>query len=104
MVVNRSSQSSQNLGPPAPHLASGYGQAVTGDLGASGVDVLDEAVRGRHVISQAVGIAMERFGLSSARAFDYLVQVSRSSQLRLGVVATEMVAHANERDDFGQHQ
>jgi hypothetical protein len=104
MVVNRSSQSSQDLGPPAPDLASGHGHAMTGDLVLSRVDILDEAVRGRHVISQAVGIAMERFGLSSTRAFDYLVQVSRSSQLRLGVVATEMVAHANEGGDSGQHQ
>jgi AmiR/NasT family two-component response regulator len=67
------------------------------DVDAIGVEALTEAVRARQLVSQAVGITMERFDLSPVRALEYLVQVSRSSRLKLRVVAAELVAHANER-------
>lgn len=99
-----SSRSSRDLQAQVPAPARGIAQQqVQPDVGAtSGVSTLNDAVVSRQVISQAIGIVMERFGLNSTRAFEYLVRTSQASQHKLRFVAAELVTRANEWDDPGR--
>jgi hypothetical protein len=97
-VLNLYSRSPRDLDSVSSSLARTFAeQAATTIECAARVQTLTEAVRSRYVISQAIGIAMERFGLDSTRAFQYLVKVSQSSQVKLRVVAAELVAQAEQR-------
>ncbi len=49
----------------------------------------------REVIGQAVGIVMERYQLDSARAFDYLLRVSSTSETKLRDVAQQVAGGAD---------
>jgi GAF domain-containing protein len=73
-------------------------QAATAIDCASRVETLTSALDGRQDVSQAIGITMERFGLNETRAFEYLVRVSQTSQVKLRVIAQELVEQANTRD------
>jgi GAF domain-containing protein len=53
---------------------------------------LNDALRTRTTIGQAVGIIMERYGLSDERAFAFLTRLSQHGNIKLRVVATEIVA------------
>jgi ANTAR domain/GAF domain len=98
-VLNLYSRSGRRLDSSSARLARLLAdQAATAMDCASRVETLTEAVDARQEISQAIGIAMERFGLSEARAFDYLARVSQTSQVKLRVIAKELVAQANARD------
>jgi GAF domain-containing protein len=59
------------------------------------VEELNEALNSRKVIGQAIGIVMERFELDEERAFQFLVRVSRSGNIKLRDVAQQLV---NERN------
>ena len=96
-----SSRSSRDLQAPAPVQGLAEQARSAGDA-TPGVPTLTDAVLSRQVISQAVGIVMERFELNSTRAFEYLVRTSQASQRKLRFVAAELVAHANERDEPGR--
>ena len=56
------------------------------------VENLRTAMRSRDVISQAQGIVMARFGLSSEQAISYLRRGSQQSQVKLRDVAAQIVA------------
>jgi GAF domain-containing protein len=55
---------------------------------------LAEAVRTRTVIGQAVGIVMERYKLNDQRAFAFLQRLSSHRNIKLRVVAQEIVESA----------
>lgn len=55
---------------------------------------LNEAVRSRGIIGQAVGIVMQRFGLDDARAFGFLVRMSQQENVKVRVLAEQLVAAA----------
>jgi AmiR/NasT family two-component response regulator len=55
------------------------------------IDNLQEAIKTRQLIGRAVGIAMERYGLSEERAFAFLARVSQTRNVKLRVVAEELV-------------
>jgi hypothetical protein len=57
---------------------------------------LRTAIGTRTVIGTAVGIVMERYGLSQASAFDYLVRRSSTENRKLRLVASDLV-HTAER-------
>jgi GAF domain-containing protein len=98
-VLSLYSRSSRRLDSSASRLVRLLAdQAATAMDCASRVAALSEAVDARQEISQAIGMAMERFGLNEGRAFDYLVRVSQTSQVKLRVIAKELVAQANARD------
>ncbi len=59
------------------------------------VETLTDALNSRRTISQAIGLVMERYGLDEDRAFQYLVRVSQTSNVRLRDVARELVAQVN---------
>jgi len=52
---------------------------------------LGEAVRSRTVIGEAVGIVMERYDLNDERAFAFLQRLSSQRNLKVRVVAQEIV-------------
>lgn len=92
-VLNLYSTSSQTVSAETRHtaelfathaaLAYGHARRFTDLQGALGT---------REVVGQAVGIVMERYGLSAERAFDYLVRVSSTGELKLRDVAREIVS------------
>lgn len=53
---------------------------------------LQEAVRTRGVIGQAVGMVMERYKLSDQRAFAFLTRLSQHNNVKLRTVAEQIVA------------
>lgn len=59
-------------------------------------DNLNAALESRKVVGQAIGIVMERFGVDENRAFQYLVRVSTTSNIKLRDVARELVASCTE--------
>jgi hypothetical protein len=63
---------------------------------AQHVENLEEAVRTRTTIGQAVGIIMERYRLDDERAFAFLARLSQQRNVKLRVVAEELIA------DIGQ--
>ena len=52
---------------------------------------LNQALTTRKEIGQAIGILMERYSLDEDRAFQFLVRVSRSSNMKLRDISREMV-------------
>lgn len=61
------------------------------------VTQLQEAVRTRQLIGQAVGVTMERFGLDEARAFAFLTRLSQDSNIKLRVIAERLLDEVNQR-------
>lgn len=58
---------------------------------------LDAAVKSRQVIGQAMGILMERYDIDEDRAFSVLVRVSQDSNIKLRVVAQDLVDRVKHR-------
>lgn len=56
------------------------------------IENLQEAVEARSTIGRAVGIIMERFTLSDARAFAFLVRRSQQENIKVRVLAEEFLA------------
>jgi AmiR/NasT family two-component response regulator len=101
--VSISSRSSRDHQAQVPARAQGLAeQAGTAVAATARVSTLTDAVLSRQVISQAVGIVMERSELSSTRAFEYLVRTSEASQRTLRFVASDLVTRANGRDEPGR--
>ncbi|MFL6155245.1 MAG: GAF and ANTAR domain-containing protein [Marmoricola sp.] len=60
---------------------------------------LTKALETRALIGQATGIVMERYGLDSHRAFDYLTRVSMTGNIKLRDLAAQLVDEAPARSD-----
>ncbi len=58
---------------------------------AEELDTLKAAVATRQMIGEAIGIVMERFTLTEERAFEFLIRLSQTSNVKLRNVATEIV-------------
>ncbi len=59
-------------------------------------DQLNRALETRKVIGQAIGIVMERYSMDPGRAFQFLVRVSSTSNIKLREVADELVTSSVE--------
>ncbi len=57
---------------------------------------LQQAVKTRQVIGQAVGILMHQYGLDDARAFAFLTRISSHTNTKLRVLADQVIAEANQ--------
>ncbi|MCF6379922.1 GAF and ANTAR domain-containing protein [Nocardioides KLBMP 9356] len=66
---------------------------------ASQIDGLRDAMRRRQLIGQAVGITMERFGLPDEHAFAFLTRLSNHRNVKLHVIAQEIIDDAADRRD-----
>ena len=51
----------------------------------------------RKNIGQAIGIVMERYGITEDRAFQFLIRASSTSNVKLRDVAEEVVTSSVER-------
>lgn len=60
---------------------------------------LSEALKSRGTVGQAVGIVMERFGLDDARAFGFLVRMSQQENVKVRVLAEQLVAASRRTSD-----
>ena len=58
---------------------------------------LNDAIRTRTTIGQAVGIIMERYELSDERAFAFLTRLSQHRNVKLRLIAAEIVADVERR-------
>ena len=74
-------------------------QAATAIGYAREVQNLQEAISTRTTIGQAVGIVMERYGLTDERAFAFLARVSQQRNVKLRLVAQEIIAATEQRGD-----
>jgi hypothetical protein len=64
---------------------------------AQEVHNLQEAMRTRKTIGQAIGIVMERYELNEQRAFAFLTRLSQQQNVKLRLVAQEFVASSDAR-------
>jgi GAF domain-containing protein len=78
----------------AKHAAIAMGHSYT-------VEGLRDALSTRKTIGQAVGIVMERYRLSEDRAFDFLMRVSQTGNVKLRKVAAQIVNEANDAANAG---
>jgi hypothetical protein len=62
------------------------------------VEGLHHALQSRTAIGKAIGILMERYGLDDDRAFQFLVRTSQTGNVKLRVIADEIIAAANTRN------
>jgi GAF domain-containing protein len=72
----------------AAHAAIAMGQARH-------VETLQEALSSRSTISQAVGLLMQKYGLTDDAAFGLLVRTSSHANVKIRDIAAEMVDKAN---------
>jgi GAF domain-containing protein len=78
------------------HLVDIFARQASLALGhASEVHGLRKAVYTRKVIGEAIGIVMERYHISEDRAFEYLIRVSQTGNIKLRDVAEELVQQGN---------
>jgi GAF domain-containing protein len=61
------------------------------------VENLEEAVRTRTMIGQAIGIVMERYHLDDERGFAFLARLSQQRNVKLRLVAEEIIADVHQR-------
>jgi GAF domain-containing protein len=61
------------------------------------IDQLQQAIETRQLIGEAVGVVMERFQLDDARAFGFLTRLSQTENIKLKVIAEQLVNEAREQ-------
>jgi GAF domain-containing protein len=95
--INFYSTTSPTVDPQAESIAELFATHAALALGnAREKETLNEALQTRQVIGQAIGIIMERYQISSDRAFEFLVRASSVGNLKLRDVAQELVSQRNE--------
>lgn len=58
---------------------------------------LNEALASRKAIGQAIGLTMQRYQIDEDRAFHFLLRASSTSNLKLRVIADEVITTANQQ-------
>lgn len=97
-VLNLYCTEAEEIDPDVAHAAELFATHAALALGrARRESQLSEALATRKVIGQAVGIVMERYQLDEDRAFQYLVRVSRGSNIKLRDIAQELIRTANQQ-------
>lgn len=74
-------------------------QAAVAIAYAHEITNLQDALATRTTIGQAMGIVMERFKLNDERAFAFLTRLSQNRNIKLRLIAEEMVAEATANAD-----
>jgi hypothetical protein len=99
-VLNLYSSSTGTFDPRTRHVAQLFASyARMGLVKAKSQTDLNQALVSRKDIGMAIGIVMERYGLSEDRAFRYLVRLSRSHNIKLRTVARQLVDDAQAAID-----
>jgi hypothetical protein len=93
--INLYSTSSEEIEPHAPQLAEVFAAQAAVALGhAQEVHHLNEALRSRQQIGEAIGVLIERYKLDQQGAFNFLARLSSHSNIKLREVAAQVVAEA----------
>jgi hypothetical protein len=71
---------------------------------AQQIENLQAALRTRRTIGQAIGILMERYGLSDQRAFAFLTRLSQHGNVKVNRLAEQFVAEAQHKSGHGPGQ
>ncbi|KAA1426013.1 GAF and ANTAR domain-containing protein [Nocardioides antri] len=66
------------------------------------IESVREAVHSRGIIGQAVGILMERYRLDDARAFGFLLRLSQNENIKVRVLAEDLVARSTAEYETGR--
>ncbi|TDD26914.1 ANTAR domain-containing protein [Kribbella turkmenica] len=74
-------------------------QSATAIEYAREIDNLEEALRTRTTIGQAVGIVMERYKLTEQRAFAFLARLSQTSNVKLRRISEEVVEQVERQSN-----
>lgn len=91
--LNLYSTASDDVPEDAVHVAGLFATHAAIALGRSTYEhQLTNAISTRTVIGQAIGILMERYGMSEDRAFQFLARASSTSNVKLRDIAQEIVA------------
>jgi GAF domain-containing protein len=94
--INFYSTSSDDVSDDAQALARLFASHAAIALGhAKERETLTEALQTRKVIGEALGILMERYEMNEDRAFAFLVRASSHANIKLRVVAQELVDEHN---------
>ena len=104
-ALNLYSLQGGSLEPDAVGIAELFAAHAATTLGLiERVGDLETALRSRTTIGQAVGLTMERYGVSHDRAFGFLVRLSQDSNVKLRDVASDMVdQHDGRAGDTRPH-
>jgi hypothetical protein len=82
------------------HIAELFASQAAVAMGFSrSVGTLKDALGSRNAIGLAIGMTMERYGLDEEHAFNFLVRVSQTSNVKLRVVAETVIERASEVPD-----
>jgi len=82
-----------------PELFASHARVALGY--ASQLQTLNGAIGTREIIGKAIGIVMERYHLSSERAFEFLIRTSQNSNIKMRDVAAGVVDIRPRDDDPG---
>lgn len=98
-ALNVYARGSEGFDEPDQALALLFADELSAVLAGSEMSVateeatshLQEALRSREVIGQAIGIMIEREGLDAAEAFDFLRRASQNSDMKLREIARRII-------------
>jgi GAF domain-containing protein len=91
--LNLYSTESEEIDPDAENIADLFAAHAAIALQKVGeIEHLNEALRSRQVIGQAIGIVMERYGVDNDAAFAFLLRASSHGNIKLRDVAERLVA------------
>jgi GAF domain-containing protein len=93
-ALNLYGRSTGAFSPADTELALIFGRHASVALtSAQNGDSLRAAVASRHLIGQAQGILMERYQVDADRAFDILRRYSQHQNIKLRVIAEQVITH-----------
>jgi hypothetical protein len=96
--LNLYSTESEDVDIEAEHMAELFAAHAAVALGSvSERHQLNQALESRKVIGMAVGVVMERYGLDEDGAFKFLVRTSSNANVKLRVIAQDIVDDAVHR-------
>lgn len=96
--LNMYSTSTDTLEQETVHTAELFAAHAAIALGrVREIDHLNQALASRKVIGQAIGVVMERYGITEHRAFAYLARASSTGNLKLRMVAERIVEGTESR-------
>lgn len=94
--LNLYSTESETVPEDAPDIAELFAShAATALDHARERETLSEAVSSRQLIGQAIGLVMQRYQIDDKRAFDFLVRAASTAEVKVRVIAQELVDTAN---------
>jgi hypothetical protein len=98
-ALNLYSDQPHNFDVEARRLGALFADCAAVALGWSRQDAtMAKALEARSTIGTAVGIVMERYGLSPDRAFAFLVRTSQAGNIKLHDVAAGIIGDAGEAE------